>query len=930
MTFHSFRRIVPQILIALLLSTSLDAWACSGRLHIEVKNSGVYALDYAAIVAAQPALKGCRSDDLVLLNRGHEVPIRMIGDQNGSFGPGARIEWVGQALHGPSSWYDPYSTVNVYLLGANAGKHARMTERAAKPGANPAALQRSLHLEQENLMLRLSSTEMKPGDEPDVWQWTKLTPIDAKPFAVSFDAADLDTRSTNPAARLTLNFRGVSNIIPVKGKTKPPDHQVAVTLNGKPLQTLEWDGRAEFRQQVSVPRALLRARGNRLELRVPRRDVADNKTGFIVDVVMFNWMRVTYPIHGDLDVDASAFEADSDAPVVLDYRGRGTPALYGTDGVYRPMVAQRNGRYRAAGAKQDVQLYPFVAGHVPAPPHMRAVADADLRNPGDGYDYLIVAHPSLLGAVEPLARYHRAHGLHVDAIDVDAVYDQFNGGVAHPRAIRDLLAWATQHWKIKPRYLLLVGDASTEIHHDARNGRLSGASYLLTPDPPTTQILHGAGFSGMDSFAYAQSDNAVPTRNLIPTWQYPTSEGQAASDNGFVALKTGDFHPLLAVGRFPVVTPAQVSAIVDKTIGYMTDPAPGSWRRDVTFISTSEVASFKQASDNLAESLDQEGFATTSLYTDFNDRSREHYEQARTTLRKDLDAGNLLVHFLGHGGSYIWRVGPMGDLFSLDDVARLSNTGRYPMVLAMTCFSAPFDNPTDDSIGEKFLREAGKGAIAVFAASWKNSPNPTYSKILIDELLKPGHSIGDAIVAAKGKIADHDFVEMYNLLGDPAVVLARPKGKLRLQLAASRWDPKVLVQVPAYDFGGDVYVNWIGADGTTLQSHRYQARNTVFSLTPVPKATAVSVYATDSRDGLAAVGGLSLLPPPKPEAAVAKPKPLMHESAAKPVVRRTMQRSQPRDAHDHIATLDFDSASAPKQVQAHTDSSAAPTSDKTP
>ncbi len=913
-----------------MLSASLDAIACSGRLHIEVKNSGVYALDYAAIVAGQPQLIGCRSSDLVLLNRDHEVPIRVIGDKDGLFGAGAHIEWVGQPLHGPSSWYDPYSTVNVYLLGAAPGTHARMVEHAAPAGGKPATLERSLHLEQENLLLRLSSHEMKPGDEPDVWQWAKLTPIDAKPFAVSFDAADVDTRSSNSPTTLTLNMRGVSNIIAVKGKTKLPDHQVAVSLNGKLLQTLEWDGRAELRKDITVPRELLKAAGNQLELSVPRRNAPDDKTGFVVDVVMFNWMGVRYPIRGNLDADASAFSTDSDAPIEIDYRGTGTPGMYGTDGIYRPLTALRNGHYRAAAAKQNVQLYSFVAGHVPAPALVRAVAANDLRNPGEGFDYLIVAYPTLLDAIKPLAQYHRAHGLRVETLDVDDVYDQFNGGIAHPRAIRDLVVWGTAHWKTKPRYLLLVGDASTEIHHDESNGRLSGASYLMTPDPPTAEILPGAGFGGMDSYAYAQSDNAVPTRNLIPTWQYPTAEGQAASDNGFVALKPGDFHPTLAVGRFPVVTPAQVTAIVDKTIAYLTNPAPGSWRRDVTFISTSEVASFKNASDKLAESLDREGFATTSLYTDFNDRSKEHYEQARTALRNDLDAGNLLVHFLGHGGSYIWRVGPMGDLFSLDDVGKLNNAGRYPMVLAMTCFSAPFDNPTDDSIGEKFLREADKGAVAVFAASWKNSPNPTYSKNLIDELLTPGRTIGDAIVAAKATISDHDFVEMYNLLGDPALVLARPKGKLQLQIAPTRWDTKVLIQVPAYAFGGDVYVDWIGADGKPIQSRHYQARNTVFALTPMAKATAVSVYAVDARNGTAAVGGLSLLPPPKPKAAVIEPK-LVPVAAARVHVRH----SQPRDAHDHIATLDFDSAQttrqsqAPKSSQVQVDHSA-PAADKTP
>ena len=126
------------------------------------------------------------------------------------------------------------------------------------------------------------------------------------------------------------------------------------------------------------------------------------------------------------------------------------------------------------------------------------------------------------------------------------------------------------------------------------------------------------------------------------------------------------------------------------------------------------------------------------MYSDAREKDAAHYKNVRESLRQDLDAGNLLVHFLGHGGQYIWRVGPIGDLFSLDDVSALKNVGRYPMVLAMTCFSAPFDHPTEDSIGERFLRESDKGAVAVFAASWSNWPDPAHSKALVEALLKPG------------------------------------------------------------------------------------------------------------------------------------------------------------------------------------------------
>ena len=891
MIVHSFARFAAAFAGLLFGLAPLGGIACSGSLHIEITESGVYALDGEAITRAQPALSGCRADDIYLLNHGNEVPIRIVSTGDGEFRPGDRIEWLGSALHGPESWYDPYSTVNVYQLGAKPGPHARMREATAAAPHEPATLWRTLHLEQENLLVRLSSREMKPGQEPDVWQWAKLTPVDPRPFSVTFDLADADLRDVSHGGTvgLTLNFRGVSNVIGVAGQTKAIDHVVEVSLNGKSIGDIRWDGRDPLGKTFDVPRAQFKDKGNVIALRVPRRELPGDASNFIVDAVMFNWVEIHYPVRGDLGASVDALTTGNEGAIELG--AAQVPELYGSDGSYQRMQPAGAGRYRANGT-HGIDYFPVIAAK--RMPSVRAAASLDLRAADPGYDYLIIAHPTLLDAIEPLARLHREQGLKVGVYNVDDVYDQFNAGIAHPSAIRDLVTWATQHWTVKPRYLLLVGDASTDIHHDPRNGPLNGSSYQLTAQARPDQVLQGQGFAEMKSYAYADAERRQSTRNLIPTWQFPTADGQAASDNDFVTMKPGDFHPTLAVGRFPVVEPDEVKAIVAKTVDYITRPSAGDWHREVTFISTSELASFKTASDQFAAELDAKGYATKSIYTDATERDETRYKQARARLRDNLDGGSLIVHFLGHGGSYIWRVGAMGDLFSLDDVSALKNVGRYPMVLAMTCFSAPFDNPTDDSIGERFLREASKGAVAVFASSWKNWPDPSYSRNLVNQLLKPGNRIGDAIVTAKASINDRDFVEMYNLLGDPALVLAQPQGKLQFARTADRWDPRVVVRIPASNFGGDVDVDWIDAQGNVFASTHYQARDTQFSL-PLPEhATSVRVYAVDSRSGFTAFGGASVLAPPPTPAAAPKPERVAPRIPHKP------------NPQDDISHLDFE------------------------
>lgn len=845
-------RVSIRALALLLFATPVAALACSGQLHVEIEEAAVYTLDHAAIAAAQPGLADCAASDLVLTQRGEEVPLRVVAAGE-RFADGDRIEWLGRRLHGPMSWFDAYSVENVYLLGAAPGTHARM--RDVEPsGEGRAAVQRELHLEQENLMIRLDQRQQKPGEEPDVWQWAKLTHVDPKPFEARFDLPDLDPRTDG--ARFVLGFRALSELRrpPRYDGDKPADHVVEVAINGRALAPISWDGRDEQRVELSVPPGLLKAGDNVLTLRVPKRATPWNTSAQVVDVVMFNWLDARYPLAGNLDASTLplSVRGGTQAPLQLGWSGEPVPALYGSDGVRRPARPIGAGRHAFAAAAAGVELFPATPATLAQPLALRAVRGDEWRQPAQGYDYLIVAHPRLIEAIEPLADFHRKRGLDVAIIDIDSVYDQFNHGITHPQAIRNLVDAAYHRWPKKPRFLLLVGDSSFDIRHETYND-LAYAKWT------NQELLFPGHFGSVPGGKYENAPKKLADRNLIPTWQYPSPEGQSASDNWFAAVDGDDWHPVVAVGRLPVVEPEEVAGIVEKTIDYMSKPQFGAWRRDVMFI-TDEIDSFKRASDQIATALGEQGFVADKVYA--NPAVEENAAHQRA-IQDGIDEGRLLVHFIGHGGRYIWRTGPPDlkknqDLFTLDDVGRLDNGARMPMVLSMTCYSAPFDNPTEDSIGERFLREKDKGAIAVFAASWRNSPSPAYSKGVIEELLVPGATIGEAIVRAKKRSQDRTLVEMYNLLGDPAVVLERPRDEARLALDGDRWRRGVLVDLAQPGFEGNVTVDWLDDAGAKLSSSTYRANDARFRLLPPPKAAAVRVYAASPTSGRDAVGSLSL------------------------------------------------------------------------
>src|SRR5690606_1868802 len=249
-------RVPLRALAPLVFASPAVALACSGQLHIEIRDAAVYPLDHAASAAAQPGLADCAAADLALTQRGAEVPLRVVAAGE-RFAAGDRIEWIGRRLHGPMSWFDAYSVENVYVLAAAPGAHARMRDVEAA-GDGRASLQRSLHLEQENLMIRLDQRQQKPGEEPDVWQWAKLTHVDPKPFEARFDLPDLDAGA--PPARLVLAFRGLSELRrpPRHTGDKPADHTVQVELNGRAIAAPAWDGRDEHTVELAIAPGLLR------------------------------------------------------------------------------------------------------------------------------------------------------------------------------------------------------------------------------------------------------------------------------------------------------------------------------------------------------------------------------------------------------------------------------------------------------------------------------------------------------------------------------------------------------------------------------------------------------------------------------------------------------------------------------------------------
>ena len=242
-----------------------------------------------------------------------------------------------------------------------------------------------------------------------------------------------------------------------------------------------------------------------------------------------------------------------------------------------------------------------------------------------------------------------------------------------------------------------------------------------------------------------------------------------------------DLLPDVAVGRLAVETAVEAEGVVDKIVGYDTEPAPGDWRSRVIYVANHHPKNeFTRPSDELASRFSEPfGLQSVKIYNP----DEEHLPNPTGKAFLDaLNAGALLVNFNGHGAA-----GTMQYVFSLqfpdwNYLSQVDNGPRLPLVTALSCLNGMFVNPHTEAIGEVFTDRAGGGSIAYISASAQSftSQNDLLGQQLFGQFFTDGTlAFGPALNAAKAQVlAAHPSwtaaALTMQLFGDPAQELALP------------------------------------------------------------------------------------------------------------------------------------------------------------
>jgi hypothetical protein len=376
-------------------------------------------------------------------------------------------------------------------------------------------------------------------------------------------------------------------------------------------------------------------------------------------------------------------------------------------------------------------------------------------------DFVIVSYPPFQEQAQRLADYHRQwDGMSVFVTTPQKIYNEFSSGAQDVCAIRDFMKmlydWAGTGKE--PRYLLLFGDAS----YDYKN---------LTAE-----------------------DN-----NLVPTYESRESLKSAASfvtDDFFGCLdidegSNGSGTMDIGVGRFPVQTVPEAEEMVDKTFHYMMSDRQnyGPWRNSIVFIGDDEDNNIHlDQAEGLAEITDSLGpvYNVNKIYLDafqqVQTNSGMRIPDANKAIDKSINDGCLIINYTGHGGEIAWADERVMDIPAIEGYKNLSH---MPAFVTATCEFSRFDDPGLVSAGELvFLNPHGAGIglftttrLAYSQSNYALNKRFYYEAFVVDSLTGEYPRMGDLIRVAK--TPSNQNIKNFVLLGDPALMLAYPKMRIR-------------------------------------------------------------------------------------------------------------------------------------------------------
>lgn len=715
--------------------------------RIPVNQEGLYKLTYERLQAAGLPVDTLDPRTLRLYRYGQEVAIRVIGEEDGHLDPADYVLFYGLPLAD-----NRYTATEVYWLTYGGETGRRMPTRDGTPrGATvPVSFPVTEHLEENHLYF--SKFPWRP--DHDHWFWNYTFPPSIPQQSYLFPSHSL---AQEPYSA-TLRFHGQSY---TSFADVNPDHHLRAWVNGTLVGETWWDGQVEITLTYTFPSTLLQPAGNTVRIECP------GDTGALGEINFHDWVELE---------ERRLFVAEGDR---LAWVGQVGTWEYHLGGFSRPniflfdlgdpdfpveivsaTVVPISATYELRFQDSRTQTTAYLAlaeGQVREPATIEAAAPADLRNPANGADYILITHVDFYTQALSLAAFRNSQGRRTIVVDVADVYDLFGYGRRVPEAVHDALAYAYENWiPPAPSAVVLLGDG----HYDPKN-YLGGTAreYIL------------------------------PYLEWVDPWL-----GETAADNRFVCLSGEDTLPDMLLGRLPVNSPTEAQAVVGKVLQYEGSPPPGDWRRWGLFVAddTDQAGNFSALSDALIRDYYPPPYQAQRVYLGVTCPYEWPSVACHDEIIAAINEGRLLINYIGHGGVNVWA---SEQLLKNTDPSLLSETPFLPVALPMSCYEGSYHDPTRPAVAEAFLRASGKGWIGSFSPTGLGVATGHH---FLDEgffqalFFDDERQLGPATMAGKLRLWQSNsslyLLDTYLLLGDPALEMPLLETDLSLDKAAPALD----------------------------------------------------------------------------------------------------------------------------------------------
>ncbi|MDR2834838.1 MAG: C25 family cysteine peptidase [Bacteroidales bacterium] len=359
-------------------------------------------------------------------------------------------------------------------------------------------------------------------------------------------------------------------------------------------------------------------------------------------------------------------------------------------------------------------------------------------------NYIIITNSFLMSAAQEYAIYRRSTGYNVALLDIEQLYNQFGYGIdKHPIAIKNYFENLNEINPNENIYLLLLGKGI-----DTKLFRKNVQNY-------NNCIIPSAGSPACDVLLTAGIGNTTT-------------------------------EPFASTGRVSVSTNVEALSYLQKVISYENNE-PAEWMKNTIFFgggsNSSEQQNFANYLHNYASIISDTlfgGHTSTFLKT-----SSDPISMARSdSVEHLINGGTSIMTFFGHGHS-------AGFDQNIDFPENYNNYGKYPLMIANSCFSGDIFSVTDQVFSEIWVKAKNKGAIAYIAT--KEQSYAPYLNIFTEELFRNisykkyhktiaeqiKNTIKNLSLAYPNNLRIQNVYHDFTLNGDPAIIVnSHPKPDL--------------------------------------------------------------------------------------------------------------------------------------------------------